>query len=130
MDNKRVMVWVCLFTMFLFWFMCWFIGAKTSHAHDDYMWQDAEKYGPCYGHANCGIGYKLCWKDKERTVGEPYLFAPTAHSLKGGWKVGSCEELFETLEMCAEPLTDMDITFCTGDVDAADPLEEEIQYAY
>lgn len=114
---KQISFWLFVLAMTLLMSM-----ARLGYAHDNVMWSDAGKFGPCFGHTNCGMGYYLCW-DCEGN-GYPVLFAPTAHNLNAGHTFKSCDDLFTFLEECSEPTTDAEISYCTGDMNPADPIEE------
>jgi hypothetical protein len=41
-----------------------------------------------------------------------------------------CTVVWDDECICDDPITDIEITTCTGDVDPADPLEDEDAYLY
>ena len=67
-----------------------------GHAHEDAIWSDHKGMGPCYGSANCGMGYVLCHDGQGNY--QPYLFAD-GHFHVTEWTMPtySCDAFFEEL---------------------------------
>ena len=74
----------------------------------------------CYAKLYCGHGVEL-WKQQDGTW-NLMVYDGTKIHVRDNVLHGDC--------ICANPITDADIAFCYGDVNSADPLEDEVQYVY
>jgi hypothetical protein len=118
-----------LYCFLLFFFLLLSVCLSNVRAHENVVWKDADKF-ISYGQQSCGFGITL--STQENGSHRPYLLATdksgeldTVHWHTTSWSIEAEDRdlLANTLMMCAEPTTDAEITFCTGDDNPADPEE-------
>jgi len=119
-QNVTLAVWIAL--MFILMLMAFEL--RMARAHENQVWIDAERFY-AEGQKQCGMSYILAYTGNQ--TWQPYLMAINKegyrHWHKTPWEqdTPSCKKMFQQLMACAEPTTDAEITFCTGEVDTADP---------
>lgn len=123
--------WMGIVAMAFVALMCMMVG--LAHGHENTIWTHDKRF-VSYGQKHCGAGYIL--SKQANGSYQPYLVAThedgTYHFHSTFWTIEAydCTHMFEMLVMCSDPVTDGQITFCTGDPDPADPMEDEDAYTY